>query len=257
MWKDVKVSIESVEKPKLFHTENIWRYYSSSHFGGPTWILTDLTVDARFARYWIPAVQAATQIPRSWKGERPHCTALSETFKKIGETSFPMKIRKESNLFYQTKGHRLFWSLSGAARVGCLVLRICCNDLARFPGTTGQARAGKNEALGCFQVEHLLMQILFTWSFMVSRLEQIDAVLQATAPTSIQKLAKKKNLTRFTWFLYQYQVEKSLSSDNGFNLRRANQKLFLPTLAVFLTMIRCFAKEVFLKFGGTHGSHLV
>ena len=78
---------------------------------------------------------------------------------------------------------------------------------------------------------------------MVSRLEQIDAVLQATAPTSIQKLAKKKNLTRFTWFLYQ--VEKSLSSDNGFNLRRANQKLFLPTLAVFLTMIRCFAKEVF------------
>ena len=92
---------------------------------------------------------------------------------------------------------------------------------------------------------------------MVSRLEQIDAVLQATAPTSIQKLAKKKNLTRFTWFLYQYQVEKSLSSDNGFNLRRANQKLFLPTLAVFLTMIRCFAKEVFLKFGGTHGSHLV
>lgn len=124
----------------------------------------------------------------------------------------------------------------------------CASDMLQRPCEVSRdnraSPGGKNEALGCFQVDHLLMQILFTWSFMVSRLEQIDAVLQATAPTSIQKLAKKKNLTRFTWFLYQ--VEKSLSSDNGFNLRRANQKLFLPTLAVFLTMIRCFfAKEVF------------
>ena len=45
---------------------------------------------------------------------------------------------------------------------------------------------------------------------MVSRLEQIDAVLQAPQPS------------QSCWFLSQ--VEKSLSSDNGFNLRRANEK---------------------------------
>ena len=164
----------------------------------PTWILTNLTVDARFARYWIPAVQAATQIPRRWKGERSHCTALSETFKNWW-IFFLWKSERNRFCFSYNLDRKGTGFLKPLRCRPCWV--PCASDMLQRPCEVSRdyraSPGGKKWSTDVFSgwASHADIMQLIIHGFKTGT----DWWCTESNCTNINpKLSKKKNLTRFT-----------------------------------------------------------